>query len=174
MGHVFLATAGLLDLDLSFVAEVITFVAMILILGRWVYPRVVAAAGERQRRITEELEAARRLHIEVEARLNEVESQLAGARAQAADVIAGARRSAAEIRADARDRATAEMQRVAEGARREIEAERLRSLEWVRGHVADLVVLASEKVIGETLNEDLHQQLIDHAIEAVGTGDSRA
>ena len=167
----FLATAGLLDLDLSFVAEVITFVAMILILGRWVYPRVVAAAAERQRRITEELEAARRLHAEMEGRMDEVEAQLVGARAQAAEVVTGARRSAEHIRAEARALAKAEMQRIADTARREIEAERLRSLEWVRGQLADMVVVATEKVIGETLSTDLHRQLIEHAIEAVGTSD---
>ena len=35
--------AGLLDLSLSFVVEIIAFVLMILILGRWVYPRVMEA-----------------------------------------------------------------------------------------------------------------------------------
>jgi len=35
---VYLATAGLLDLSLSFLVEIVAFVAMILILARWVYP----------------------------------------------------------------------------------------------------------------------------------------
>ena len=61
-------SAGLLDLSLSFVVEVIAFVAMILILGRWVYPRVMAAAEGRQRQIGEQLAAAERSRQEAEQR----------------------------------------------------------------------------------------------------------
>ena len=50
--------AGLLDLSLSFVAEIIAFIAMILVLARWVYPRVMAAAEARQRAVAEQLMAA--------------------------------------------------------------------------------------------------------------------
>jgi F-type H+-transporting ATPase subunit b len=162
-----LVEAGLLDLDLSFVAEVIAFVAMIVVLGRWVYPRVMAAASARQQRITEELEAARRSHAASEARLEEAESRLAAARAQASEVLAGARGSADRLHADARQRAREDARRIVDGVRRDLEAERARTIEGARNEVADLVVDAAARVLGTSLTAEQHRELLERAIAEV-------
>ena len=57
-----------------------------------------------------------------------------------------------------------------ESARKEIAAERDQAIRSVRGEVADLVVNATEKVIGSTLDDSKHRQLIDRAIEEVTSG----
>jgi F-type H+-transporting ATPase subunit b len=164
---VYLADAGLLDLSLSFVAEVIAFVAMILILGRWVYPRVMAAAEGRQRQIAEQLAAAERARQEAEERLRQAESQLQEARARAAEVIEGGRRTGEQVRAEIQERAREEARRMTENALREIDAERRNAIDSVRGEVADLVVAATEKVVGETLDDQRHRRLIEEAIAQV-------
>ena len=164
---VVLAEAGLLDLDLSFVAEVVAFVAMILVLGRWVYPRVMAAAGARQRRITEELEAARRSRAESEARLEEAEARLAEARKQASEVLAGARGSADHLQAAARQQAGEDARRIVETARGEIEAERVGAIAEARDEMAGLVVTAAERVLDATMTEEQHRRLLDRAIAEV-------
>jgi len=165
----YLAEAGLLDLSLSFVVEVVAFLAMIFVLGRWVYPRVMAAAEARQRQIAAQLEAAERARQEAEARLREAEERLREARGQAAEIIEGANRSAAQRRADLLARAEEEARRITELARRDIEAERQKAIDSVRGEVADLVVAATEKVVGETLDDQRHRRLIEEAIAQVGS-----
>jgi F-type H+-transporting ATPase subunit b len=162
--------AGLLDLSLSFVVEIIAFVAMILILGRWVYPRVMEAAEGRQRQISEQLAAAERARQEAEQRLRDAEARLKEARSQAAEIIEGANRSGEQLRAELRARAQEEARRIVEGAQRDIEAERQKAIDSVRGQVADLVVAATEKVVGETLDEQRHRSLIERAIAQVGEG----
>jgi len=164
--------ASLLDLSASFVAEVIAFVLMILILGRWAFPVVMRVAEERQRLIGEQLAAAERARQEAEERLRAAEASLQEARGRAAEVIEGAGRSGEQLRAELRARAEEEARRIAESARREIEAERQQAIDSVRGQVADLVVAATEKVVGETLDDKRHRALIDRAIAQVGT-DSR-
>lgn len=161
-------SAGLLDLSLSFVVEVIAFVAMILVLGRWVYPRVMAAAEARQRQISEQLAAAERSRQEAEERLRDAEAKLNEARGHASEIVEGAHRTASQLRADLRAGAEEEARRVTESARREIEAERKKAIDSVRGEVAELVVAATEKVVGETLDERRHRALIDRAIAEVG------
>jgi F-type H+-transporting ATPase subunit b len=160
--------AGILDLSLSFVAEVIAFVLMILILGRWVYPRVIAAAEARQRQVAERLLAAERSREEAEERLKQAEERLREARGQAAEIIDGARRSGEQLRAELRARAEEETRRLTDNARRDIEAERQKAIDSVRAEVADLVVAATEKVVGKTLDDQLHRQLIEEAIAEVG------
>jgi F-type H+-transporting ATPase subunit b len=165
-------SAGLLDLSLSFVAEVIAFIAMILILGKWAYPRIIAAAEARQRQIAEQLAAAERARLEAEERLRAADAQLQDARRQGAEILEGAGRSGDQLRAELRAKAEEDARRVTENARRDIEAERLKAIASVRGEVADLVVAATEKVVGETLDDQRHRRLIEEAIAQVGS-DSR-
>jgi F-type H+-transporting ATPase subunit b len=162
--------ASLLDLTASFPAEVIAFVLMILILGRYVYPRVMAAAEARQRQITEQLAQAERARQDAEARLNDVDARLQEARRQGAEIIEGAGRSGEQLRLQLRAQADEEARRIVENARRDIEAERQKAIDSVRGQVADLVVAATEKVVGETLDEKRHRALIERAIAQVGEG----
>jgi F-type H+-transporting ATPase subunit b len=168
----YLATpeASLLDLSASFVAEVIAFVVMILVLGRWAYPVIIRVAEERQRQIAEQLAAAERARQEAQERLREAEASLSEARGRAAEIVEGAGRSGEQLRAELRARAEEEARRIAETARRDIEAERRRAIESVRGEVADLVVAATEKVVGEALDDKKHRALIDRAIAQVGPG----
>lgn len=161
--------AGLLDLSLSFVVEIIAFLVMIFILGRWVYPRVMAAAEARQRQIGEQLAAAEKQRQEAEARLRDAEAQLQEARSRGAEILEGANRTGEQIRGELRARAEEDARRVAERARRDIEAERQKAIESVRGEVAGLVAAATEKVIGESVDDDRHRRLIEQAIRQVGT-----
>src|SRR5256885_9340353 len=117
------AEAGQLDLSLSFVAEVIAFVMMIAILGRWVYPRGIAAADARQRQIAEHLAAAESARQEAQQRLEEAEAQLREARGRAAEIIEGGRRIGEQVRREVQERAREEAQRLTDNALREIEAE---------------------------------------------------
>jgi F-type H+-transporting ATPase subunit b len=162
--------AGLLDLTASFIAEVIAFILMILILGRYVYPRVMAAAEARQRQVAEQLAQAEHARQEAESRLREVDVRLQEARRQAAEVVEGAGRSAEQLRLEVRARGEEEARRIVENARRDIEAERRKAIDSVRGQVADLVVAATEKVVGETLDDRRHRALIERAIAQVGEG----
>jgi F-type H+-transporting ATPase subunit b len=164
---VYLAQAGLLDLSLSFLVEVIAFLVMIGILARWVYPRVLAAAEGRQRQIAEQLAAAERERQAAEERRKEAEAALQESRAQAAEIIEGGNRLAEQMRADGRARAEEDAKRIIESARREIEAERQKALDSVRVEVADLVVAATEKVVGASLDMSRQRQLIERAIAEV-------
>lgn len=159
---------GLLDLDLSFLAEVIAFIAMILILAKWVYPRVIAAAEARQKQVSEQLAQAEQSRKDAEESLRKAQAQLDDARGEAQGIIAGANRSADQLRDELRQKAEEDAKRITEGAKREIEAERQKAVDSVRGEVAGLVIEATSKVLGETLDAAQHRKLIDRAIEEVG------
>lgn len=164
-----LASSGILSLNATFVIEIIAFLLMVLILWRWVYPFIARIATARQQQIAQALEQADQNRADAEGRLKEATAQLEEARQQAAQVVAGAGRSADQIRQEARDRASAEAQRIAQSAAQDIETERQRAVQSVRGEVADLVAAATERVIGGSLDDEKHRQLIQQAIDSVGT-----
>ena len=163
-------TAGVIEINGTVIVELITFLLMMAVLARYVYPEIVKLAEARQRAIAEQLRESEKARAEAEARLKEAEAKLADARKTAQQVIDAASKSGEQLRQDLREKAEEEAKRIAEAARREIEVERDRAVQTVRDEVAGLVVSATEKVIGETLDEQKHKKLIDKAIEEAASG----
>ncbi len=165
----YLAEAGLLNINATFWIELVAFLLMLAILWRYVYPRVIAAAEARQKAIAAELEEAEKARKEAEDRLQQAQKQLDDARAQAQEVISGAGRSADQLREDLKQKAEEDAKRLVERSREEIVAERQKALDSVRREVAELVVEATERVIGESLDGERHKKLIDNAIKEVAS-----
>ncbi|HEY1419580.1 MAG TPA: F0F1 ATP synthase subunit B [Candidatus Dormibacteraeota bacterium] len=163
-------TAGVIDINGTVIVELITFLVMLAILARYVYPEVVRLAEARQRAIAEQLSQAEQSRVEAEARLKEAQAKLDDARRTAQGVIDAAAKSGEQLRQELRHKAEEESKRTVEAARKEIEAERDQAVRSVRTEVAGLVASATEKVIGETLDDKRHRDLIDRAIAEVARG----
>lgn len=169
---VFLAgVAGVIQIDGTVIVELITFLVMLAILARYVYPEIVRLAEARQRVVAEQLKEAEQSRADAEERLKEAEAKLADARKTAQSVIDAANKSGEQLRQELRQKAEEESRRTVEAARKEIEAERDEAVRSVRREVSELVVAATEKVIGETLDDDRQRKLIDKAIAEVAGGD---
>ncbi|HXN92506.1 MAG TPA: F0F1 ATP synthase subunit B [Candidatus Sulfotelmatobacter sp.] len=167
----FLATAGVVTIDGTVIVELITFLVMLAILARYVYPRIVEVAEARQRAIAQQLKEAEEARAAAQAQLEEATAKLNDARKSAQSVLDAAAKSAEQLRQELRQKADEEAKRSVENARKQIEAERDQAIRTVRTEVADLVVTATEKVIGETLDDAKHRRLIERAIEEVASGD---
>ena len=164
--------AGVIDINGTVIVELIAFIVMMAILARYVYPEIVRLAEARQRQIADQLAEAERSRTEAESRLKDAEAKLTDARKTAQTMIEGATKSAEQLRQELKQKAEEEAKRLLEAARKEIESEREQAIQAVRNEVASLVVSATEKVIGETLDDDKHRQLIEKAIaEVAASGD---
>jgi F-type H+-transporting ATPase subunit b len=163
-------TAGVIEINGTVIVELVTFLVMMAVLARYVYPEIVKVAEARQRAIAQQLQEAEKARADGEARLKEAEAKLSDARKTAQQVIDAASKSGEQLRQDLRGKAEEEAKRISEAARKEIETERDRAVQTVRDEVASLVISATEKVIGETLDEQKHKKLIDRAIEEAARG----
>ena len=173
--------AGPLTINATLIVELVGFLFMLLFLmyvplpflgiPKPVFPWIVSVAEARQREITSQLEAAKKEREDAEARLAEAQAKLDDARKTAQSVIEAANKSAEQLRQELRQKAEEESKRTIESARKEIQAEREKAIQSVRNEVAGLVVAATEKVIGETLDDAKHKQLIERAIAEVASGD---
>jgi F-type H+-transporting ATPase subunit b len=163
--------AGVIQIDGTVIVELITFLLMLAILARYVYPEIVRLAEARQRVVAEQLKEAEQSRADAEERLKEAEAKLVDARKTAQNVLEAANKSGEQLRQELRQKAEEESKRTVDAARKEIEAERDEAVRSVRKEVAELVVAATEKVIGETLDDDKQRKLIDRAIAEVASGD---
>ena len=162
--------AGVIEINGTVVVELITFLVMLAILARYVYPEIVKLAEARQQAVAEQLKEAEKARAEAEQSLKEAAAKLEDARKTAQSVIDAATKSGEQLRLELKQKAEEESKRTVEAAKKEIEAERERAVQSVRSEVANLVVAATEKVIGETLDDTKHRQLIERAIAEVASG----
>ena len=137
------------------------------VLSRVALPRIGEALEKRANAIRESIEAAERQRQEADQLLNEYRERLKEAREQAEDIVARARKAAEAAAAEAVSEGKEKREELVAAARRDIETETRRSLERIRTEVADLTVLATEKVTRKALDSDDHKRLIEEALAEV-------
>jgi F-type H+-transporting ATPase subunit b len=142
----------------------IVFGLSMFLLARLAFPRIAEALEKRQHAIEESIDTAERIRREADEVLAEYRERLAEARGQADEIVSRARRTGEaaenEIIADARTK----REEMMEQTRRDIEAETRRAIQEIRAEVADLTVLATEKVARKALTSEDQKKLVEDAL----------
>ena len=164
-----------LGIDLTdFAWQTVNFIVLIFLLSRFLYRPVSGMLQERSRRIEESLAAADRARAEVAQADRERDELLTSTRREIQDMMATAQQVAERIQADARTSAQQEAQRIVEAARQEAEAERAQAMAELRREVASLAVMAAERVINRSLDDQAHRQLVEQFLAEQPAGSGRA
>jgi F-type H+-transporting ATPase subunit b len=137
------------------------------VLRKLAFPRIQEALDKRANAIRENIEAAERQRKESDELLDEYRKRLKEAREQADDIVARARKASETAKSEAAAEGKAKREELVAAARRDIEAETRRSLDRIRKEVADLTVIATEKVTRKTLDDDDHKRLVEEALKEV-------
>jgi F-type H+-transporting ATPase subunit b len=134
------------------------------VLAKVAFPRISQALDKRQHAIEESIDHAERIRHEADDVLEEYRERLQEARKQAEEIIARSRKAAEVHERDALQEAKETREQLMEQTRRDIESETRRAISEIRHEVADLTVLATEKVTRKTLNDDDQRRLIEDAL----------
>ncbi|MBV9606267.1 MAG: F0F1 ATP synthase subunit B [Solirubrobacterales bacterium] len=140
------------------------FAISMYILGRWVFPRISEALDRRQHAIEESIDHAEEMRRDADALVEEYRARLRESRDQAQEIIERARKSADAHEREATEHAQQRREQLMEQTRRDIEAETRRAIQEIRREVADLTVLATEKVTRKVLDEADQRRLVEDAL----------
>jgi F-type H+-transporting ATPase subunit b len=145
----------------------IAFGATYWVLSRLAFPRIRDALERRRLAIDESIEHAEHTRQEADKLLEEYRHRLKEAREQAEDILVRSRKAAEQFEAEVKEKTQKEHQEAMERTRREIEAETRRALDEIRKEVADLTIIATEKVARKSLTGDDQKRLIEEALSEV-------
>lgn len=145
----------------------LAFGVTMFVLSKMAFPRIGAALEERANAIRENIKASERQREEADELLKQYRQRLTEAREQADDIVARARNAADSLKSEAADEGKSKREELVAAARKDIEVETRRSLERIRKEVADLTVLATERVTRKTLDDDDHKRLVEEALAEV-------
>ena len=138
------------------------------VLSKFAFPKIGEALEKRANAIRENIEAAEKHPRARPTSCSPSTAQrLKEAREQADDIVARARKASEAAVAEATADGKAKREELVAAARKDIEAETKRSLEQIRKEVADLTVLATEKVTRKSLDDADHKRLVEEALAEV-------
>jgi F-type H+-transporting ATPase subunit b len=152
----------------DFVIQLITFVLVLLVLRKWVVPKLVATMEQRRQTLEDSLKQAKQTEealTKAEAKADEI---LAGARQQADEALAEAKKAAAGHIAEAETKAAERAALIVRDAETRLGEEREKLRHELRQELAVLVADATEKVIDEKLDAKRDMSLIERALKGVG------
>lgn len=142
----------------------LVFAISLYILNRAVFPRIRDALDKRQAVIEESIDSAARVKTEADEILAEYRERLKEAREQAEAILARAHKTAESERERAHEEAKARREELLEQTRRDVEAETRRAILEIRAEVANLTILATEKVTRKVLSDADQKRLVEEAL----------
>ena len=142
----------------------LVFGATMFLLSKLAFPRISEALGRRQAAIEDSIDTAERTRAEAEQILAEYRERLKEARAQADEIVERARQAAKTHEGEAKEQGQEMLAEAAKRAERDIEAATKRALDDIRKEVADLTIMATEKVTRKTLTDADQRRLVDEAL----------
>jgi F-type H+-transporting ATPase subunit b len=145
----------------------LAFGITLFLLNKLAFPRIAEALDKRRRVIEDSIEQAQHAKQEADALLEEYRARLREAREQADEIVVRARKAAESLADEAKVAATRQREELLAATRRDIEAETRQALEEIRKEVADLTLIATEKVTRKSLTPDDHRRLIEEALGEV-------
>ncbi len=150
-----------MNLNLTLVAQAITFAAFIWFTAKFVWPPLMRAVETRQKQIADGLAAGEKGRQELELAGKRANEELAKARERAQEIVGLAEKRASEMVEEAKAVAREEGNREKVAAKAEIEQEVSRAREMLREQVALLAVAGAEKILRREVNAQTHSELLN-------------
>lgn len=154
-----------LGLDVRLLVEqTIAFLILVAILAKFVYPALIKTIEQRREQIEAGQKEAKQAEEALIAAEEKVADMLADARREADEIIARSHTEASAMVSDAEEKAKARAEQVVADARNQLEADVRKAREVLKSEAITLVAAATEKIVGEKLDEKKDANLIKGAL----------
>jgi F-type H+-transporting ATPase subunit b len=153
-----------MDINATFIGQIIVFLIMLWFIAKVVVPMIAAPINERHKKIADGLAAAERGQKDLSAAESRVEEIVREARARALQIEQKAHLQANEIIEAAKRNAASEGARILGSAEQQIALEVQTARDELRKQVASLAVAGAGKLIEREIDARAHAQLLDKLV----------
>ncbi len=151
-------------------AQIVQFVLLIIVLRWLAYKPLLAMLEKRSKTIEKSLADAKKIEQNVAESQTDREKLLAETRKEAEVIVADARAAAEGVKTKLLEETKEKMDAMRKQTEMEAEATKNKVLQDAQSQLADLVVLASERVIKEKLSDTHDRKMIEEALAEVQIG----
>jgi F-type H+-transporting ATPase subunit b len=149
------------NINLTLIVQMLVFATLVFAVMKWVWPVILGAMEERERRIAQGLAAAEKGEEALAAARGQADAIVREARERAGQIIDHAQHRANDLVEQAKGTASAEGARIVAAAHQQIELDTTRARETLRREVAGIAVGAAAKLLGREIDARKHADLLD-------------
>lgn len=153
-----------MDINATLIGQSVAFAVFVLFCMKYVWPPLIGAIEERQKKIADGLAASDRAEKDLELAQKRASEHLKEAKQQAAEIIEQAKRRANQIVDEETQRGHDERAKILQQGKAEVEAERNRVKEELRKQVATLSVVGAEKILGREIDAVAHSDIVEKLV----------
>jgi F-type H+-transporting ATPase subunit b len=139
----------------------LTFLLLLLLLGKFAWGPLIAAIKTREDAIRGDIDDARKQRDDAAAMLAEQKELNREALRERAEAVAAGQKDAERVKAEIVEEARQQREQLLKQAREQIEAETRQAKTELRATVADLTVLAAEKLLRKNLDDATQKKLVE-------------
>ena len=148
------------------ILQIIAFLILVALLGKFVYPWLMKSVDERQAGIEAAAKATAEAQKAAEANKEAVAELLAEARKEATEIVSTAKLESAELVSASEAKAQKVAERIVADAHDQLEKDVANARKVLYNDTLDLVGLATEKIIAKKLDKKADSDLINSVIKA--------
>jgi len=147
-----------------FIEQLVAFLILMWVLKKFVYPALIKSIEDRRSAIESGLAEAKQSQEALEQAEAKVAQMLEAARKDADDILARTHQESASMVADAESKAKARAEQIVADARQQLDIDIAKARDVLKKDTVELVALATERIIGEKLDDKKDGNLVSKAL----------
>ncbi len=156
-----------MNINLTLLGQMITFALLVWVTMKYVWPPIMEAMQERQKKIADGLAAAERGENEQKLAEERAKQLIHEAKQEASEIVAQAQKRSNEIVEQAQNTAREEAERIKASAQSEMEQELNRAREDLRKQVGTLAVAGAERILQKEIDAKAHEKVVDDLVAQI-------
>ena len=154
-----------MNINATLLAQAVVMIVFVAICWRYIYPPILSVMQEREKKITEGLEAAKKADDSLEEAKLAFDKELNQAKAEAAEILEKANNRASKIVSDASSKAEVEAEKIMASAATNIENETNKAKEELRQQMSDIIIDTTQKILGDEISKEKHEDILKKAAD---------
>ena len=152
-----------MNINATLLAQAVVMIVFVAICWRYIYPPILSVMQEREKKISDGLEAAKKADDSLEEAKLAFDKELNQAKAEAAEILEKANARASKIVSDASSKAESEAEKIMASAETAIENETNKAKEELRQQMSDIIIDTAQKILGDEISKEKHQDILKKA-----------
>jgi F-type H+-transporting ATPase subunit b len=153
------------NFNATLIGQLIAFTVFVAFCMKYVWPPLIAAIEERQKKIADGLAASDRAEKDLELAKSSATDQLREAKAQASKIIEQAKNRATQLVEEETQKGQAEREKIIAQGYAEVEAEKNRVKEDLRKQVAALAVSGAQKILAREIDAAAQKDIVEKLVK---------
>ncbi len=149
----------------TFIAQLINFVVVLLVLWKFAYGPIVKMLDERSKKIEESIKLSEEVNVRVKKMEVEQKEVIASAKQEAMVILEAARNDAETRKQELLATAKKEVERVVTQGKEQLKAEKTQMIQEVKTELVGIVIAATKKILESEVDEKTSHKIASDVIE---------